>query len=229
MRRAPDRERPRAGQGIEGVYTVEGTTAQVRVAHLLGDVYHLQSSEGWEGVGILEGATYRGVFRHRGAAGVPDGTMGEHTIDWTVPDNPSVQASLTRVHPDPATVRWRRSRGAEGPRAERPSPPKSPPRGDAPPPGRRSQPGEVIDTDELPEVLSRVACVPPAGAGGGTVLVEALVLEDGSVSDARVAKSVLGLDEVAVACVRQWRFKPAKSNGTPVAARVAVPIKFDAR
>ena len=58
------------------------------------------------------------------------------------------------------------------------------------------------------------------------MIVQALVLEDGSVGDVRVVRSVPMLDEAAVVAVRQWRFKPAKSKGLPVAVWVAIPVKF---
>ncbi len=58
------------------------------------------------------------------------------------------------------------------------------------------------------------------------MVVQALVLKDGTVGGTRVVKSIPLLDEVAVAAVRQWRFKPALSAGKPVAVWVAVPVKF---
>lgn len=34
------------------------------------------------------------------------------------------------------------------------------------------------------------------------------------------------LDEAAIAAVRQWVFRPARSNGKPIATWVAVPVRF---
>ena len=62
-----------------------------------------------------------------------------------------------------------------------------------------------------------------------TVVVQALVLENGTVGDVRVVQSVPMLDEAAIASVRQWRFKPAMSKGAPVAVWVAIPVKFGTR
>jgi len=46
------------------------------------------------------------------------------------------------------------------------------------------------------------------------------------VVDTKVVKSIPMLDAAAVACVRQWIFKPALSKGQPVSVWVAVPVKF---
>ena len=85
--------------------------------------------------------------------------------------------------------------------------------------------------EELPEAVSKVAPTYPDMKPGdeGTVMVQALVLEDGSVGDVRVVHSVPMLDGAAIASVRQWRFKPAMSKGIPVAVWVAIPVKFSVR
>jgi TonB family protein len=47
------------------------------------------------------------------------------------------------------------------------------------------------------------------------------------VHDVRVVKSIPELDGAAMACMRQWKFKPAKDeHGQPVTVWVGVPIKF---
>src|SRR5436309_1325084 len=53
-----------SGPDIEGSFRVAGDT--VRIRRLTGDIFLLDSSEGWQGVGILDGSIYRGVFRYRG-------------------------------------------------------------------------------------------------------------------------------------------------------------------
>ena len=61
----------------------------------------------------------------------------------------------------------------------------------------------------------------------GQVLLEVEVLEDGSVGAVEVVKSLLyELDELAVKAVRQWKFKPARAQGQPVAVWVRLPISF---
>lgn len=60
----------------------------------------------------------------------------------------------------------------------------------------------------------------------GRVLLEALVARDGRVLNVRVKEGDKGLSEEAVKAVRAWRFRPARWNGKPVAAWVAIPILF---
>lgn len=60
----------------------------------------------------------------------------------------------------------------------------------------------------------------------GSVNVLFLIGEDGRVTHAEVRESARGLDAAALACVRQWVFKPAERNGRPVASIAAVPVFF---
>lgn len=60
----------------------------------------------------------------------------------------------------------------------------------------------------------------------GTVLVEILINETGRVSHAEVRKSIPGLDEAALACVRSWQFSPAQRGGRPVATFAQAPVTF---
>lgn len=63
----------------------------------------------------------------------------------------------------------------------------------------------------------------------GIVEVEAIVGEDGSVKDARIAKSldtVYGLDDKALAAARQFRFTPGTYRGKPAAFDMILKIEF---
>jgi TonB family protein len=61
----------------------------------------------------------------------------------------------------------------------------------------------------------------------GTVVLWLVVGPDGRPRDLRVLRSLgLGLDEKAVEAVRQWKFEPARKNGTPVAVRINVEVDF---
>jgi TonB family protein len=61
----------------------------------------------------------------------------------------------------------------------------------------------------------------------GTVLISAIVGEDGKVRDIGVERSVgLGLDEKAVEAVRTWQFKPGIKDGIPVPVAVNVEVNF---
>jgi TonB family protein len=63
----------------------------------------------------------------------------------------------------------------------------------------------------------------------GLVEVEAVVGVDGTVSRARVTKSLdtqLGLDENAVDAVKSWSFEPGRLNGAPVPVVVRLTLEF---
>jgi periplasmic protein TonB len=63
--------------------------------------------------------------------------------------------------------------------------------------------------------------------GAGSAILSFVVLEDGTVSDIKVAKSLnRNLDAKAVDVLRQWRFDPATRKGVPVAVQLAVQIDF---
>ena len=66
----------------------------------------------------------------------------------------------------------------------------------------------------------------------GTVLVECVVRQDGSVGDAHVIRSLdstFGLDEAALAAARQWRFRPGTRMGEPVPVLVTIELTFTLR
>jgi len=65
----------------------------------------------------------------------------------------------------------------------------------------------------------------------GTVLLELLVLADGSVTDVRVKKSSghPRLDQSALNAVKRWRYTPATRAGVAIEYRYLQPIKFDLR
>jgi protein TonB len=64
----------------------------------------------------------------------------------------------------------------------------------------------------------------------GDVVLEIVVLRDGSVGDVRVLRGLgLGLDQRATAAVRQWRFTPSTLRGTPVDVIVEVAVEFTLR
>jgi len=64
----------------------------------------------------------------------------------------------------------------------------------------------------------------------GDVLLEIIVLRDGSVGDIPLLRRLgAGLDEQAIQAVRQWRFSPAEMAGTPVDVVVEVAVEFNLR
>src|SRR5262245_8902210 len=63
----------------------------------------------------------------------------------------------------------------------------------------------------------------------GTATVQLVVGLDGSVTEARVTKSIDpsgGLDGQAIFAVRRWRFLPGRVNGQPVPALISVDVPF---
>ena len=63
----------------------------------------------------------------------------------------------------------------------------------------------------------------------GTVIIRALIEEDGHASIVQVEKSsgYLRLDRAAEEAVKKWKFEPGKKNGIPVAMWHLIPIKFE--
>jgi TonB family protein len=60
----------------------------------------------------------------------------------------------------------------------------------------------------------------------GVVILEATIDPEGAVSDVRILRSVNGLDEAAMAAVRQWRYTPTLLNGEPVPVIMTVTVNF---
>jgi periplasmic protein TonB len=63
----------------------------------------------------------------------------------------------------------------------------------------------------------------------GNVLLDAIVLKDGTVGDVTVSKSLdkeYGLDDQAVKAMKQWQFKPGTKDGKPADARISVEMSF---
>jgi TonB family protein len=64
----------------------------------------------------------------------------------------------------------------------------------------------------------------------GEVLLEIVVRRDGSVSDVKLISGLpSGLNDRAIAAVRQWRFSPATRLGQPVDVIVEVAVEFKLR
>jgi periplasmic protein TonB len=60
----------------------------------------------------------------------------------------------------------------------------------------------------------------------GVVIVEATINSSGSVTDARVLRSLPLLDQAAVDAVKQWQFTPTRLNGVPVSVIMTVTVQF---
>jgi len=66
----------------------------------------------------------------------------------------------------------------------------------------------------------------------GTVIMSAVVLPDGTVTDISIVRSLdqsFGLDEEAKKSAAQWRFRPGMLKGEPVAVRIQIELDFNLR
>jgi protein TonB len=93
--------------------------------------------------------------------------------------------------------------------------------------------GEYVYRDEEPAALNPDVCEYPAlalqASIEGTVWIEALVDKDGRVKDAWVVKPSgcsAGFEEAALEAAYKTKYKPALSNGQPVAVRITYPVYF---
>lgn len=83
---------------------------------------------------------------------------------------------------------------------------------------------------ERPVKTKEVKAVYPEGSLSGrlrgTVIIEATIGTDGKVYDARVVRSIAGLDQAALDAVRQWEYQPARLNGIAIAVIMTVTVSF---
>ena len=64
----------------------------------------------------------------------------------------------------------------------------------------------------------------------GTILLEAVIGRDGSISKVQVLKALgYGLDESAAKALSEWQFKPGTKDGKPVNVRIQVTMNFSLR
>lgn len=105
------------------------------------------------------------------------------------------------------------------PAAAAPPPPPSPP--PRPPPAPEAKkPVRVTDDVEPPVAISMSPPPYPASAKAagveGTVVIQYVVTESGSVTSVQVVKGPPELTRACLAAVAAWRFKPARSKGAPI-------------
>jgi|SRR5688572_2396113 protein TonB len=99
-----------------------------------------------------------------------------------------------------------------------------------PPPPASRRPVRVGGVIKEPALTYRVEPVYPGVAISanieGTVILEAIVNEDGRVETVRVLRSVSVLDRAAVDAVKQWRYSPVILNGIPEKFILTVAVTF---
>jgi protein TonB len=81
-----------------------------------------------------------------------------------------------------------------------------------------------------PQKITNVAPVYPETARRanitGVVILEIQIAPEGTVSNARILRSIPLLDQAALDAVRQWRFEPTVMNGTAVPVILTVTVQF---
>jgi general secretion pathway protein A len=87
--------------------------------------------------------------------------------------------------------------------------------------GRLTGGGLVTRVDPVYPVEARRAGI------GGTVVLGAVVDNDGSVKDVKVLNGIPMLAEAAVDAVQQWRYRPHFSNGKPTEADLKIWLEFE--
>jgi TonB family protein len=98
------------------------------------------------------------------------------------------------------------------------------------PPERLSKDGNIRPPTVISRVEPQYTDAARAAHHQGTVVLEAVVRKDGSVDILRVVQSVGdGLDESAVAALKQWAFKPAMKNDQPVDVALNIEVDFHLR
>ena len=95
------------------------------------------------------------------------------------------------------------------------------------------RPGNGVEAPRLlREVTPRYTAEAMRAKVQGVVLVEAVVLPDGSVGRVTVVRSLdrnFGLDEEAIRAAKEWRFLPGTRFGEPVAVAVTIELSFTLR
>jgi TonB family protein len=86
--------------------------------------------------------------------------------------------------------------------------------------GRIRPPTKIKDVKPVYPAIAQSARV------GGTVTIEATIGTNGTVTDARVVRSIPLLDQAALDAVRQWEYMPPLLNGVPVPVVTTITINF---
>lgn len=101
------------------------------------------------------------------------------------------------------------------------------------PPERRPDPVRPGGAVQFPKRVTYVEPVYPAIAISarveGTVILEAIIDENGAVTGLKVLRSVPLLDAAAKEAVRQWRYSPTTLNGIRVPLVMTVTVTFRLR
>jgi protein TonB len=107
-------------------------------------------------------------------------------------------------------------------------PPDTPPaRGPLAVDGERVTSPERIEASAVQPVYPEIARLARAE---GRVIVQATILEDGSVADVEIlscSQPGMQFEEAAIEAVKQWRYRPALQGGRPVDVYFTVVVQFE--
>jgi len=102
-----------------------------------------------------------------------------------------------------------------------------------PPPPAPRTPKRVGGDIQAPALIHRVEPEYPIVAVNakvtGMVILEATVDEQGRVTDVKLLRSIILLDQAAIKAVKQWRYQPLVLNGAPVPFILVVTLSFSLR
>src|SRR5580704_1647980 len=68
--------------------------------------------------------------------------------------------------------------------------------------------------------------IPSMGTASGTVVLDALITDEGKPQTVEVRREIPGLTELAVDAVKDWKFSPARFGDKVIASRIAVAVTF---
>lgn len=101
------------------------------------------------------------------------------------------------------------------------------------PPADSARPSVPIRVALLPQPPRKIVDVRPmypdiarSARVDGTVILEAVVDTNGSVTQLHVVRSVPLLDQAALEAVRQWRYAPSEYGGRPVSVLLTITVRF---
>jgi len=86
--------------------------------------------------------------------------------------------------------------------------------------------GDIRPPQKIRDAAPHYPAIALAAHKQGVVILEALIGEDGSVTNLKVLRGIPLLDDAAMEAVRQWRFAPTLLNGQPVPVVMTVTVSF---
>lgn len=110
-----------------------------------------------------------------------------------------------------------------------PPPPPPPPADPSLPSAPIRVGGDIKEPRKIRDVKPVYPEIALAASVQGTVILEATIAPDGTVTGARILRSSPLLDQAAIDAVRQWAFTPTLLNGVAVPVTMTVSVTFQIR